>query len=100
MFTSAQLDSFSDRHVVGVLPFALVLAPAPVAALMNVWRSRARLSGDYAAAGKPSRGDNARYAPGVIRAAIGIRQPVPKARSVTFNPGAACLRLNSAVRTR
>ena len=30
------------------------------------------------------------------RAAIGIRQPVPNARSVTFSPGAACLRLNSA----
>ena len=28
-----------------------------------------------------------------------MRQPVPKARSVTFNPGAACLRLNSAPRT-
>ena len=34
------------------------------------------------------------------RAAIGIRHPVPNARSVTFNPGAACLRLNSATRTR
>src|SRR5581483_494457 len=34
------------------------------------------------------------------RAAIGILQPVPNARSVTFNPGAACLRLNSAMRTR
>ncbi len=33
------------------------------------------------------------------RAAIGIRHPVPKALSVTFNPGAACLRLNSAPRT-
>src|SRR5206468_13071117 len=32
-------------------------------------------------------------------AAIGMRQPVPKARSVTFRPGAACLRLNSAIRT-
>ena len=32
-------------------------------------------------------------------AAIGIRQPVPNARSVTFSPGAACLRLNSASRT-
>ena len=31
--------------------------------------------------------------------AIGIRQPVPNARSVTFRPGAACLRLNSATRT-
>jgi len=29
------------------------------------------------------------------RLAIGIRQPVPKARSVIFNPGGACLRLNS-----
>ena len=29
-------------------------------------------------------------------AAIGIRQPVPNARSVTLSPGAACLRLNSA----
>lgn len=40
-------------------------------------------------------------APGYFHplAAIGIRQPVPKARSVTFNPGAACLRLNSAPRT-
>jgi hypothetical protein len=28
--------------------------------------------------------------------AIGIRHPVPKARSVIFNPGGACLRLNSA----
>ena len=35
----------------------------------------------------------------VNRAAIGMRQPVPNARSVTFNPGAACLRLNSAPRT-
>ena len=25
-----------------------------------------------------------------------MRQPVPNARSVTFRPGAACLRLNSA----
>ena len=33
------------------------------------------------------------------RAAIGIRHPVPNARSVTFSPGAACLRLNSAIRT-
>ena len=33
-------------------------------------------------------------------AAIGMRQPVPNARSVTFRPGAACLRLNSAPRTR
>ena len=35
----------------------------------------------------------------VSLAAIGIRQPVPNARSVTFRPGAACLRLNSAIRT-
>ena len=28
-----------------------------------------------------------------------MRQPVPNARSVTFRPGAACLRLNSARRT-
>ena len=32
-------------------------------------------------------------------AAIGIRQPVPKARSVIFSPGGACRRLNSARRT-
>lgn len=32
-------------------------------------------------------------------AAIGIRHPVPNARSVTFRPGAACFRLNSAART-
>jgi len=30
---------------------------------------------------------------------IGMRHPVPKAREVTFNPGAACLRLNSAFLT-
>jgi KDO2-lipid IV(A) lauroyltransferase len=35
----------------------------------------------------------------VRRAAIGIRQPVPNARSVTLSPGAACLRLNSAACT-
>ena len=33
-------------------------------------------------------------------AAMGIRHPVPIARSVTFSPGAACFRLNSADRTR
>src|SRR6185503_9183367 len=32
-------------------------------------------------------------------AAIGIRHPVPNARSVTLRPGAACFRLNSAIRT-
>src|SRR5438093_2280597 len=32
--------------------------------------------------------------------AIGMRHPVPNARSVTFNPGGACLRLNSAIWTR
>ncbi len=32
--------------------------------------------------------------------AIGMRQPTPKARSVTFRPGAACLRLNSLAATR
>ncbi len=32
-------------------------------------------------------------------AAIGIRQPVPKVRSVTLMPGGACFRLNSAART-
>jgi hypothetical protein len=31
---------------------------------------------------------------------IGIRQPVPKARDVTFKTGAACFLLNSAMRTR
>ena len=30
---------------------------------------------------------------------IGIRQPVPNARDVTFRTGAACFRLNSAIRT-
>jgi hypothetical protein len=29
------------------------------------------------------------------RQAMGIRHPVPKARSVTLSPGAACFRLNS-----
>lgn len=28
-----------------------------------------------------------------------MRQPVPKDRDVSFNPGGACLRLNSALRT-
>jgi CitMHS family citrate-Mg2+:H+ or citrate-Ca2+:H+ symporter len=32
-------------------------------------------------------------------AAIGIRHPVPNARDVTLSPGAACFRLNSAIRT-
>ena len=36
-----------------------------------------------------------RYSP----RAMGMRQPVPKAREVTFRTGAACLRLNSAART-
>ena len=31
------------------------------------------------------------------RAAIGIRRPKPKARDVTFNPGAACCRFYSLV---
>ncbi len=30
---------------------------------------------------------------------MGIRHPVPKARSVIFNPGGACRRLNSALAT-
>ena len=43
--------------------------------------------------------ENLCHVPSVTRAAIGMRHPVPNARSVTFNPGAACLRLNSASRT-
>ena len=39
------------------------------------------------------------YMSRLSRAAIGMRQPVPNARSVTLSPGAACLRLNSAART-
>ena len=31
--------------------------------------------------------------------ALGLRQPVPKARSLIFIPGCACLRLNSALMT-
>lgn len=54
LFATAQLSSFADRHIAGVLPFALMLVPAPVAALRNLWRSRARLSAEHDAAGASS----------------------------------------------
>src|SRR5207253_2741164 len=64
----------------------------------DVWRGRRRQQ-------VGQRGSEAVEKPAVNHsegafAAIGIRQPVPNARSVTFNTGAACLRLNSACRTR
>jgi general stress protein CsbA len=35
---SALLEYFSARYVIGVLPFMLILAPTPVAALVAGWR--------------------------------------------------------------
>ena len=39
LWATAHVEYFLDRYIVCVLPFALALALAPVAAAMNAWAS-------------------------------------------------------------
>ena len=54
---------------------------------------------DEYVAGKQDRGSAAARKARYSWRTIGIRHPVPNAREVTFRTGAACFRLNSAIRT-